>query len=156
FYKGKVFPDYFYSFLHQYMELITHPTSGQYAPGGPARHVTEADQRIERVWLDFDKISYFLGYRNDETRTEERQLAPRLGLGIFPVRLNIPNNEHYVSADKQPSADDGTLIFLTLVVSSLRNTAHAAARIKACDILLAFAERLTDEAKLDRVLPYLV
>src|SRR5690606_27969669 len=87
---------------------------------------------------------------------EERQLSPRLGLGNFPVRLNIPNNEHYVSADKQPSADDGTLIFLTLVVSSLRHTAHAAARLKACDILLAFAERLTDEAKLDRVVPYLV
>ncbi|KAL1839798.1 hypothetical protein VTJ49DRAFT_1172 [Mycothermus thermophilus] len=157
FYKGKVFPEYFYNFLHQYMELITHPTSGPYAPGGPARHFTEADQRIERVWLDFDKISYFLGYRNDdEFRAEERQLAPRLGLGNFPVRLNIPNNEHYVSADKQPSADDGTLVFLTLIVSSLRNTAHASARIKACDILLAFAERLTDEAKLDRVLPYLV
>jgi phosphoinositide-3-kinase regulatory subunit 4 len=156
FWKGKVFPEYFYSFLHQYMELITDPSSAQYASGGSARNVSEADQRIERVWLDFDKISYFLGYRNDENRVEERQLSPRLGLGNFPVRLNIPNNEHYVSADKQPSADDGTLIFLTLVVSSLRNTAHAAARIKACDILLAFAERLTDEAKLDRVLPYLV
>jgi phosphoinositide-3-kinase regulatory subunit 4 len=156
FWKGKVFPEYFYSFLHQYMEVITDLSSGQYVPGGPARNISEADQRIERVWLDFDKISYFLGYQNGEKPAEERQLSPRLGLGNFPMRLNIPNNEHYVSADKQPSADDGTLIFLTLVVSSLRNTAHAAARIKACDILLAFAERLTDEAKLDRVLPYLV
>ncbi|KAL2120925.1 hypothetical protein VTJ04DRAFT_4952 [Mycothermus thermophilus] len=159
FYKGKVFPEYFYSFLHQYMELITHPAaSPPTLLGGAPKHFTEADQRIERIWLDFDKISYFLGYRNDgEMRAEEENhSAPRLGLGLFPVRLNIPNNEHYVSADRQPSADDGTLIFLTLVCSSLRNTAHAAARIKACDILLAFAERLTDEAKLDRVLPYLV
>ncbi|KAK4155031.1 hypothetical protein C8A00DRAFT_32210 [Chaetomidium leptoderma] len=156
FWKGKVFPEYFYSFLHQYMELITDLSSGQYTSGGAVRNVSEADQRIERVWLDFDKISYFLGYQNEENRVEGCQLSPRLGLGNFPVRLNIPNNEHYVSADKQPSADDGSLIFLTLVVSSLRNTAHASARIKACDILLAFAERLTDEAKLDRVLPYLV
>jgi phosphoinositide-3-kinase regulatory subunit 4 len=156
FWKGKVFPEYFYSFLHQYMELITDLSSGQFAAGGSARNVSEADQRIERVWLDFDKISYFLGYQNDEDEAGKRQLSPRLGLGNFPVRLNIPNNERFVSADKQPSADDGTLIFLTLVVSSLRNTAHAAARVKACDILLAFAEHLTDEAKLDRVLPYLV
>ncbi|KAJ4300182.1 Serine/threonine-protein kinase [Collariella sp. IMI 366227] len=157
FFKGKVFPEYFYSFLHQYMELITDISSG-YAPRGTARVVSEADQRIERVWSDFDKISYFLGYQNGDIHRAagERQLSPRLGLGHFPVRLNIPNNEHHVSADKQPSADDGTLIFLTLVVSSLRNTAHASARVKACDILLAFAERLTDEAKLDRVLPYLV
>ncbi|KAH6632021.1 hypothetical protein F5144DRAFT_512050 [Chaetomium tenue] len=156
FWKGKVFPEYFYSFLHHYMELITDLSSAQYPAGGAGRNIGEADQRIERVWLDFDKISYFLGYHDDENRVEERQLSPRLGLRNFPVRLNIPNNEHYVSPDKQPSADDGTLIFLTLVVSSLRNTAHAAPRVKACDILLAFAERLTDEAKLDRVLPYLV
>ncbi|KAL2173811.1 uncharacterized protein P884DRAFT_231482 [Thermothelomyces heterothallicus CBS 202.75] len=156
FWKGKVFPEYFYSFLHQYMELITDISSAQYAGGGTARSASEADQRIERVWLDFDKIAYFLGYQNGESRVEEQQLSPRLGLANFPVRLNIPNNEHYVSADKQPTADDGTLIFLALVVSSLRNTAHATARVKACDILLAFAERLTDEARLDRVLPYLV
>ncbi|KAH6635134.1 hypothetical protein B0J18DRAFT_38924 [Chaetomium sp. MPI-SDFR-AT-0129] len=156
FWKGKVFPEYFYSFLHQYMELITDLSSAHYAGASTARIVTEADQRIERVWLDFDKIAYFLGYQNDDASTDGRQLAPRLGLENFPVRLNIPNNEHRVSADKKPSADDGTLIFLTLIVSSLRNTAHAAARVKACDILLAFAERLTDEAKLDRVLPYLV
>lgn len=156
FWKGKVFPEYFYSFLHQYMELITDISSGQYSSTGSARNVSEPDQRIERVWLDFDKISYFLGYQDGQGRAGERQVSPRLGLSHFPVRLNIPNNEHYVSADKQPSADDGTLIFLTLVVSCLRNTAHASAKIKACDILLAFSERLTDEAKLDRVLPYLM
>ncbi|KAK4134100.1 ARM repeat-containing protein [Trichocladium antarcticum] len=156
FYKGKVFPEYFYSFLHQYMELITDVSSGQYPSSGTPRNLGEPDQRIERVWLDFDKISYFLGYQNGQSPPEEDRLSPRLGLGHFPVRLNIPNNEHHVSADKQPSADDGTLIFLNLVVSSLRNTVHATAKIKACDILLAFAERLTDEAKLDRVLPYLM
>ncbi|KAL2164712.1 hypothetical protein VTH06DRAFT_7 [Thermothelomyces fergusii] len=157
FWKGKVFPEYFYSFLHQYMELITDISSAQYAGGGAVRNASEADQRIERVWLDFDKIAYFLGYhQNGEGRVEEQQLSPRLGLASFPVRLNIPNNEHYVSADERPAEDDGTLIFLTLVSSSLRNTAHATARVKACDVLLAFAERLTDEAKLDRVLPYLV
>lgn len=156
FWKGKVFPPYFYSFLHQYMELITDLSAPHYSSGSESRHFGEADHRIERVWLDFDKISYFLGYPNEEKQPQESQLAPRLGLRHFPIRLNIPNNEHYISKDKQPAADDGTLIFLTLIVSSLRNTAHATAKIKACDIMLAFAERLTDEAKLDRVLPYLI
>ncbi|KAK4187109.1 Serine/threonine-protein kinase ppk19 [Podospora australis] len=158
FYKGKVFPTYFYNFLHQYMELITDLSSSHYASpgGGPDKNFGEADQRIERVWLDFDKISYFLGHEAFEAGVEEQREAPRLGLGHYPLRLNIPNNEHFVTGDQQPSSDDGTLIFLTLVVSSLRNTARASTRVKACDILLAFAERLTDEAKLDRVLPYLM
>ena len=156
FWKGKVFPAYFYSFLHQYMELITDLSTHRYSAPGASRNVGEADQRIERVWYDFDKIAYFLGYQTEPDAPKELRLAPKSGLDCFPVRLNIPNNEHNVSATRQPSADDGTLIFLTLIVSSLRNTAHAAAKIKACDILLAFSERLTDEAKLDRVLPYLM
>ena len=155
FWKGKVFPPYFYSFLHQYMQVITDNPASIHTSYGGSRNAGQADQRIERVWLDFDKISYFLGYQ-DHDQSLKRELAPRLGLGHFPVRLNIPNHKHYISGNKQPAADDGTLIFLTLIVSSLRNTAHSAARLKACDIMLAFAERLTDEAKLDRVLPYLM
>jgi phosphoinositide-3-kinase regulatory subunit 4 len=48
------------------------------------------------------------------------------------------------------------LIFLALVVSSHSEYCKSYSQIRACDILLAFSERLTDEAKLDRVLPYLV
>ncbi|KAK7749024.1 Serine/threonine-protein kinase [Cytospora paraplurivora] len=156
FWRGKAFPDYFYTFMHQYMEVITDPSSVQFTNPSETRNLGEADERIDRVFLDFDKISYFLGYQNDSRSSKSAQLSPRLGLGHFPVQLNIPNNEYAVSGDVQPAADDGTLIFLTLVVSSLRNTARAASKVRACDVLLAFAERLTDEAKLDRVLPYLI
>ncbi|KAI1103096.1 ARM repeat-containing protein [Jackrogersella minutella] len=156
FYKGKVFPEYFYSFLHQYMELITDSSSGRSPISGSMKNLGEADERIDRVFYDFDKISYFLGYQDDKEPLQLTRFTPRLGLGLFPVRLNIPNNEHFTSAGKQPPTDDGTLIFLTLVASSLRNTARAASKVRACDILLAFSERLSDEAKLDRVLPYLM
>ncbi|CAI4216904.1 unnamed protein product [Parascedosporium putredinis] len=114
FWRSKVFPDYFYNFLHQYMGLVTDPSSGN----------------------NFDKIAYFLGYQDDKRASQAPPVSPKLALEHFP--------------------DDGTLIFVTLVVSSIRNTARAASKIRACDVLLAFAERLTDEAKLDRVLPYLV
>ncbi|PHH75357.1 hypothetical protein CDD80_2454 [Ophiocordyceps camponoti-rufipedis] len=156
FWKVKVFPPYFYSFLHQYMEHITDPSSGISPMSGSQKNMGESDDRIDRVFGDFDKISYFLGYQ-PEKRTATAVLPPaRLGLGHFPVRLSLANHNLPVSADLEPPEDDGTLIFLSLIVSSLRTTARASSRVRACDILLAFAERLTDEAKLDRVLPYLV
>lgn len=157
FYKGKVFPEYFYSFLHQYMELLTDPTSGRAPVSGSSKNFGEADDRIDRVFYDFDKISFCLGHHDDKTpSTNPTRFTPRLGLGLFPVRLSIPSHEHFVSAISRPEADDGALIFLTLVASSLRSTARAASKIRACDTLLAFSERLSDEAKLDRVLPYLM
>lgn len=155
FWRKKVFPDYFYSFLHQYMGLITDPSSGRSPISGATANLGEADERIDRIFYDFDKISYFLGYDN-EKRPVNHPSHGGSGLELFPIHLNIPNNEHQASAMGRRPTDDGTLIFLALVVSSLRNTARATARVRACDILLAFSERLTDEAKLDRVLPYLI
>jgi phosphoinositide-3-kinase, regulatory subunit 4 len=157
-YKGKIFPDYFYSFLHQYMELITDPSSGQAPVSGATKNLGEADDRIDRVYYDFDKISYFLGHRDDKEISKQKPpVLPRLGLRHFPLRLNIPNKEHYVlEDDSPPTSDDGILIFLTLIVASLRNTARATSKIRACDVLLAISERLTDNSKLDRVLPYLM
>ncbi|CZS88663.1 related to protein kinase homolog VPS15 [Rhynchosporium graminicola] len=156
FWRKRVFPDYFYSFLHQYMGLITDPSSGRTPISGASANLGEADERIDRIYYDFDKISYFLSYENEKRKAPKKISYTAGGLNVLPVHLNIPNNEHQSSIVEARPTDDGTLIFLALVVSSIRNTARATARIRACDILLAFAERLIDEAKLDRVLPYLV
>lgn len=155
FWRRKVFPDYFYSFLHQYMGLITDPSSGRSPVLPETGNFGEADDRIDRVYLDFDKISYFLGYENDKTKSFNAPDGQQPGSDeIIPVQVDIPNNRHPASSAGRRPVDDGSLIFLTLVVSSLRNTARGTTRLRACDLMLAFAERITDEAKLDRVLPF--
>lgn len=155
FWKIKAFPEYFYSFLHQYMSLMTDPSSGRTQVEAGSANRGEADDRIERVYLDFDKISYFLGATPKANKSGPTSISSRLTGNTFPVELDLPHYE-YQNSKFRAGSDDGVLIFLTLVVSSLRNTSKASARIKACDILLAFAERVSDEAKLDRILPYIM
>ncbi len=156
FWRRKAFPEYFYNFLHQYMGLITDPSSGR-APVLPeTANFGEADDRIDRVFHDFDKISYFLGYGNERTQDDADSNLQAPSEGLIPVQIDITNNRHKATSVGRKPVDDGSLIFLTLVVSSLRNTARSTARVRACDLMLAFAERITDEAKLDRVLPYVV
>lgn len=155
FWKNKAFPEYFYSFLHQYMSLMTDPSSGRTKVDAESTNRGETDDRIERVCLDFDKITYFLGSTSPGSRDAFSPWVSRLTGDILPVKLDLPNGENQTSAS-QSQSDEGVLIFLTLVVSNLRATAKASARIKACDVLLAFAERLSDEAKLDRVLPHIM
>ncbi|KAL4746921.1 hypothetical protein BDW72DRAFT_25228 [Aspergillus terricola var. indicus] len=152
FWKIKAFPEYFYSFLHQYMSLMTDPSSGRTQVEAGSANRGEADDRIERVYLDFDKISSLLGAHLEPSKSGSMSTTSKLTSGTFPVELDLPR---YKYSDCAPT-DDGVLIFLTLVVSSLRSTSKSSARIKACDILLAFAERLSDEAKLDRILPYIM
>ncbi|KAJ5559158.1 hypothetical protein N7535_008978 [Penicillium sp. DV-2018c] len=155
FWKGKAFPEYFYSFLHQYMSLMTDPSSGRTRVDAESTNRMEADERIERIYLDFDKVSYFLGSSIRGVAAPSKIPVSKSTGNTLPVRLDPLHEETQVPAP-QPQSAEGALIFLTLVVSNLRNTAKASARIKACDILLAFAERLSDEAKLDRVLPYIM
>jgi len=155
FWRRKAFPEYFYSFLHQYMGLITDPSSGR-APVEPeTANFGEADDRIDRVYYDFDKISYFLGYESekDEPGTATDSEGP---IGeVLPVQIDIPSNRRPATGAGRKPVDDGSLIFLTLVVAAVRNTARSLARLRACDLMLAFGERVTDEAKLDRILPYM-
>lgn len=156
--RRKAFPDYFYSFLHQYIGFITDPNPGRGSVIPEKQEIrSQADDRINRIYHDFDKISFFLGFESSqETAVHEKRAASKNG--IIPVRLDIPNYQRQSSAVRRRSvsSDDGTLIFLSLIASAIRNTSRATARVRACDIFLAFAERITDEAKLDRCLPYLV
>lgn len=133
FYKGKIFPEYFYSFLHDYMHDLTDPVVSKPLVLDNGL-LLESDRKIDQVYQDFDKISYFLGYT--ELNTEVKPKAAR---------------KNY----EKGSGHEGTLLFLTLVCSSIRNTAKSSARLRACDLLTSLALRLPDEAKLDRVLPYL-
>jgi phosphoinositide-3-kinase regulatory subunit 4 len=157
FWRSKAFPDYFSSFLHQYMYLITDPTSGRRPITSGPENLGESDDRIERVYNDFDKIAYFLGYEDSSKAGNDARARTAVNPNaLFPLQVDIPNHRHTISATVDKPSDNGSLLFLTLVEASLRSTARASPRMKAIELLLAFAERVPDEVKLDRILPYLM
>lgn len=155
-YKDKAFPLYFYQHLHTFMQEITDPSSGQKRVIKSEFNNGESDDRIERIYRDFETLSVSLGY--EQSRSPQNLTIIKStshASSLFPLEVDIPNNRHTAEADTRHDSDNGTFILLNVVVSSLRSTARAASRVHACELLLAFAERLPDEAKLDRVLPYL-
>jgi phosphoinositide-3-kinase regulatory subunit 4 len=152
--KDKVFPSYFYGFLQQYMHSITDPSSGRKPVTTDAEHLGEPDERLEQIYNDYDKISHLLSGSGDKALTRPIHSPPKPNAKLFPLFVNIPNYQHRVTPTPSLEIDDGNLIFLTIVVSCLRGTARASARVRGLELLMAFSERLTDEAKLDRVVPY--
>lgn len=50
--------------------------------------------------------------------------------------------------------DGPALVVLALVCANIRNSSLPSTKLRALDILLALSINLTDEAKLDRLLPY--
>src|SRR5690606_18765760 len=94
----------------------------------------EADERVERIYYEFDKISFFLGYEQREGDLLSERSSNNQ---ILPVNLDIPNYERKFPAvrRRENTANDGTLIFLTVVASAIRNTTRASVRVRACDLL---------------------
>ncbi|KAH7398211.1 phosphoinositide 3-kinase regulatory subunit 4 [Pyrenochaeta sp. MPI-SDFR-AT-0127] len=152
--KDKVFPSYFYGFLQQYMYSITDPASGRKPVTTSSEHLGEPDERIEQVYNDYDKITHLLSSSGGKELSKPHFTPPKPNARVFPLFVNIPNYQHQASPTPSLAIDDGNLIFLTIVVSCLRGTARASARVRGLELLMAFSERLTDEAKLDRVIPY--
>lgn len=155
FWREKAFPTYFGDFMHLYMHLVTDPTSGRRPVSVDKRNSGESDDRIDRIYNDFDKISYFLGVNETPGSAYPHQRsAASFGLDLFPLEVDIPNNRHVATNNADYSRSNGALLFLNVVTSSLRTTARASTRVRGCELLLAFSETLTDDAKLDRVLPH--
>lgn len=174
--RRKAFPEYFYTFLHQYLGLFTTPsaspsTSVRRSPSMITNHVdgneaslsamAQPDDWIEKIYLDFDKISYFLGDAAEKSVDGTTLTSPALTSRVSQFQLDLPTSGHHPAQSQttpllSSPSEDGTLIFLTLLVSCIRNTIRASARVKASDLLLAFAERVPDEAKLDRILPFVI
>lgn len=152
--KEKVFPSYFYGFLQQYMYSITDPSSGRKPVTTGAEHLGEPDERIEQIYNDYDKIAHLLSNGGDKSVARAHSSPPKPNAKVFPLYVNIPNYQHQVTPAPSLAIDDGNLVFLTIIVSCLRGTARASARVRGLELLMAFSERLTDEAKLDRVVPY--
>ena len=52
--------------------------------------------------------------------------------------------------------DEGALILLSLLCSSIRNTAFPSSKMHALDLLLSMGRHVADDIKLDRLVPYVV
>lgn len=156
FWRGKVFPPYFYDFLHQYTHLITDPFSGQKPVVAGETNNGESDDRIDRVYYDYDKIAVALSFTPNQgihAVASSRGHQP-LRLALESLIIDLPGNQSLVKQRSAPSADNGALLFSTIVTASIRSTARARSKLRACELLLAFGEQLTDEARLDRLLPF--
>jgi len=155
--QGKAFPNYFYDFLHQYTYLLTDPTSGRKPVVAETTNSGASDDRIDRIYFDFDKISVALRLDADDMGDGQIDQSPNaVSLGLFPLQVDMPNNRHPATDRAGIESDNGALLFSNIVIASLRSTARASSRVRGCELLLAFGEHLTDEAKLDRVLPYAI
>ncbi|CAE6436166.1 unnamed protein product [Rhizoctonia solani] len=206
-YRGSVFPESFYSFLHEYVASVneisspsvfepkpshtpnaleghvaaaaapsgTGPTAVPTAAGGSGLETSsyesalpnESDARIDQLWNEFAILEpHLIATRTEEESEKRPDKAPTRSRttpfqDMFPVELSIPKRmsrlQGELLANQRAAYEDGpALIVLSLVCSNVRNCILPSSKLRALDLLLALAVHLTDEAKLDRLIPYVI
>ena len=161
--RGTLFPAYFDDFLYEFM-LELHSA-------GVLRfddNYCESDRRIDLVYTNYDRIATALGFAYP-TPVQSSASVTSAQDADFPhlkVRLpGVPNTyifrtaeqirlaEHR-SADKESTHEQGALVLLETVFALVRSLRRPRSKIRACELILALLERVADEHKLDRALPY--
>ncbi|EED79789.1 predicted protein [Postia placenta Mad-698-R] len=148
---------------------IVSPTTPSSTIKGTATPLpSDSDHRMNKIWADFESVEpYLLTETVEETVMDIKvEYTPTAESSkpfqdVLPVELYIPNRESKLrtawSAGRRAAAEDGpALIVLALVCANIRNCSRPSSKIRGLDVFLALSPYLTDEAKLDRMVPYIV
>jgi phosphoinositide-3-kinase, regulatory subunit 4 len=221
-YRDTVFPESFYTFFNRFISDINDlpaltypsipntallpaagvPSSTAFGSEGVASALaSSADDRIERIWLDFDSVIAVLPAATPEQTTLQHkpqavqsrvramphvagpvaiyslecylhrryspcssasldmkfafQMSRRLRLDPWVCHSHAESFQsgktHLISF-----ADGPALIVLSLLCANIRNCVRPTSVLRALDLFLALTQFLSDEIKLDRLLPYVV
>ncbi|KAG0304462.1 Serine/threonine-protein kinase [Dissophora globulifera] len=166
--RDRAFPKYFYTFLHQYIHSVTE-SAGESSNGAidntmfsnnpetlEHRPKTDADEKIERIYHDFDKISFFLGLEPPQSSEAGPEGVSTISIAQGMQALTMAERPSIGVKESQYAPNEGALIFLSLLCSSMRNTAFPTSKMHALDMLLSIGRHVADDIKLDRLVPYIV
>ncbi|XP_012255655.2 phosphoinositide 3-kinase regulatory subunit 4 isoform X2 [Athalia rosae] len=163
--RGKIFPEYFYSFLQSYMLIFST------AP------ILSPDEKINRLKKDIGNIIKIL---KSEHKEKTNSSSDSSSSSIFKSRDNNTelsndsdekeNNEQFHASGEDKKKEDseaatkvgkssetleGLIIITQLVTSCIRGLHHSQSKLQSLDILLELAAHTSDETILDRILPYI-
>ncbi|XP_035452016.2 phosphoinositide 3-kinase regulatory subunit 4 isoform X1 [Spodoptera frugiperda] len=156
--RGKLFPEYFYSFLQSYMLIF----SGQ--------PILPADEKILRIHQDIKNIikiftqpSDAKNYKDLVEETTEHQSVDNIDKlkDNFKV-LNVNTTDFDDEDDKAPEIkelspdSEGLILITSLVTSCIRGLHHCTSKLYSLEILQLLCENTSSETILDRILPYII
>lgn len=151
-YRESAFPDVFFRihpFLADINEITAPPYNGESSTGPPAK--TGSDEKLERLWIDLDLVASFL------SKPATSSSSPMPSLSLFPLQLNVPAFAETLSRKTTVNEDDpAALLLITLICANIRNCSQPSSIVRALDLLLALSAYLSDDTRLDRLLPYMV
>lgn len=164
--RGILFPEYFYDFLYSFMSDLNAAKSPSTQLG---ENYSESDRKIEAIYSNYDKIAAAFNYNyeadeQDRIKSESSSSGgnsasgfPHLKLGLpgIPKNYKLRPSKEVNSRIEQMAQQEGALMILDTIFASIGSLKRPESKCKACELILVLSERVHDDSKLDRSLPYI-
>lgn len=174
--RGKIFPEYFYRFLHPFMQIFS------VAP------ILSPDEKINKLKSDIiNLINMFKNevekepcqnesvletekipeitkdcsekIKDDTVEKNEKSLDQKEDEHSSSLGSSITSDDKIKEASKSTESnelEDGLIIITQLVTSCIRGLHHTQSKLQSLEIMLTLSENISDETIYDRILPYIV
>lgn len=158
-YRSLIFPNTFYTFMYEYFKNFNDIS----AKSSIDSNLQECDVRVNTIYNDFDKISFSLGFQYPVSETSpSNHTSDTVEFNdVLPFEFSLPGILKNYRIRSTSKLEDGeiqntALIILGSIFSSLNHVHLEHSKIQALELIVALSERIDDEAKLDRSIPYIM
>uniref|UniRef100_A0A182J607 non-specific serine/threonine protein kinase n=1 Tax=Anopheles atroparvus TaxID=41427 RepID=A0A182J607_ANOAO len=139
--RGRLFPEYFYSFLQSYLQMFS------------TVPVVPPDEKMARLHGDIGQIIKILSGNERDGAAAASPSSDSVPLGGVQG-TGVGDGPH--GDMEQTSDDDGLILITSVVTACIRGLSFCKSKLLAMDIMQALAENTTSETILDRILPYIL
>ncbi|KAJ3140917.1 Serine/threonine-protein kinase, partial [Physocladia obscura] len=160
-FRDLIFPSYYSTFLHTFIHGLslntsniggqnqqqTRPLSSASLSSSPSPGSVPLSQTALGAAASASAIPVTADVKIEKMFYEFWRVAEAAG---------IPNEYENSNRQSSKNRDDVCLILTTIVCTTLRNTHYATSRLMALELILVLGIQLTDEDRLDRIVPYVV
>ncbi|QLQ78891.1 hypothetical protein HG537_0B02390 [Torulaspora globosa] len=161
-YRGSFFPEHFYTYTYEFFRTMATmrtsiPIAGvTYAHSTLEDQINLADDCCMKMYHDLGKICQELNYPS----TLKQDTNKSRGLEDFGVisflKVSDLGELELKNYGSKEVKDESALLFISFLSHNVRNVTSSNARLRCLEMLVFFSQYISDENKIDRVIPYLV
>lgn len=162
-YRGTFFPESFYTFTYDYFKTLTvlstnMPRNGELNTPYTLQDSTDVvDNCIGNIYLDFDKICQELKFPLSHCTYKKAETTGYYHSYITwydGACIELKPSKYY---DDLPEVkDECALLFLSYLLHSLRCCKLETTQMKCLELITSLSQFISDENKIDRIIPFLV
>ncbi|CCK72331.1 ubiquitin-binding serine/threonine protein kinase VPS15 KNAG_0J02520 [Huiozyma naganishii CBS 8797] len=157
-YRGSLFPNHFYTFTYEFLKNLAILSTNVAGTGNIVFNKTledmssVTDECVDKFYVDFEKICTSLEF--PLTKLEQR--------GGKQYSFKLSHSKAYALQSFSKLQDITTireecaLLFTSYLSHAIRNTLSSNTRLKCLELLTIFSQYVSDENKLDRIIPFVV